>query len=191
MTLPRAVPLASSAFAEASSVSMTSLNLASGCAPERLTPLMNEPGVPDTPTPFASLMSRSTLAPHFVSVRSPATSDLPRPASTAHSRSESEVMSRCDSKTRSWNFQNAAGVRVCQIIWPSVAASFAFLCIGSGWFFSTMRRSLPNVSRRGSMWLARRAQNGHWRSVKTTIVTSASTGPICSSSLFTGIGRSS
>src|SRR6185312_5734182 len=68
----------------------------------------------------------------------------------------------------------------------SSAAGFAFGCIDIGWFFQTIRTSLPYVFVICPMVASTRAQYGHWKSDHSTMVTFACAGPFAGE-LPTGI----
>ena len=74
----------------------------------------------------------------------------------------------------SWNFQNASLPAEAEHGLGRVAAGFAFGWKGSGLFFQTMRSlSGPYVSLSWLIVGSTREQNGHWKSLKSTIVTGA------------------
>ncbi len=78
------MPAAFLAFAFSSSLLIASLNLSTGWAPTRFTPLMKKLGVPPAPTLSASLSSSSTLAFTLGSFFSLSKVALSTPASPAH-----------------------------------------------------------------------------------------------------------
>ena len=61
--------------------------------------------------------------------------------------------------------------------WNAVAASMAWSWNGSGWFIQTSATSLPYLSSICFTVGSARLQNGHWKSLNSTIVTLVALAP--------------
>src|SRR5512132_674639 len=180
------------ALALPSSSSITAVNFSRGCAPLRKVPLMNDAGVPWTPTVLPTAMSSSIFL-----ANSPLSNEafhlaLSTPDCTAHCSYFSGESAVWFWKARPWNFQKALEPPWRKTVSAASDAGRALGWNGSGLLFHTTRSlSGPYFSFSCVMVVSTLLQKGHWKSLKRTSVTGAVRLPHTGSLEETGTAASS
>ena len=155
---------------------MTFSNASAGCAPTTSRPLMKNVGVPLAPAAVPAFLSCSTSSLIFGSSQSFLNFATFSPTSPAYfsisgfpSVLKLSYILSCSAQALSWFWRAAA--------WNAIAAPIAFAWNGSGWFIHTSATSLPYFLSRPFTVGSDRLQNGHSKSLNSTIVTFAAAGP--------------
>jgi len=139
---------------------------------------MIDAGVPVTPLDLPTAMSASILAAYSCLSYAALNFALSTPACAAHCSKFSGVRAFMFAKARSWNFQKAFEPPSRKTVSAATDAGRAFLWNGSGLFFQMTRSfSGPYFSLSCVMVVSTLWQNGHSKSLNTTMVTGAVRAP--------------
>ena len=156
------------------SSSMILVKAGRGCAPTSLRPLMKKVGVPRAPRRAASCSSSLISSEYLWSSIAASTLLLSRPCAAAILSSVGRERSRWFLKRSSWTAQNLSFPPCLNASIATWAAGSAFGWKGSGLLRHTSRTLSPYCLRICSTVGSTRPQNGHWKSLNSTMVTSAS-----------------